>query len=552
MLDQNDVSVSTAIDEDYFASAELTQKMNLLLHLTENGDRIALIKGLVNSGKSAFLQQFIRMSPGNWLLCRIDANPLLQPDQLFDKLGKCFDVDIKADEIDYLLQRFEYLQLTGQMPVIVVDDAHQLPVASVIALFRLFERRVQNTALVKLLLFASPEMDAYLRTPQMQAMNLQLLQIMEMPVLTKEQTEEFAGFIFSREGVKHRIKLSVAEIDRLYRESAGKIGEVEAAVGRILKGKSKSVKPAEKPQRAKVALWSDIPLGAVIGGGLVALLLILALLFQDDINTLFTGEPVAEPMSEEPSMANEPELPIPVTADEEPVGNSGLASQDQPLREIGSAPPVMALSLPEIGKEERPESGTADTEELVTEPISTPEPVQEELQEEIAAAIVPANATPMETEQIIREVPPPQQPVVLSESLKNRQSDQGAVDARPKSPVSEAKKPLVKSEKTSKGGISPGEKYLLDQKATAYTLQLIGVYEAKAAEAFIKRYGLENQAKYFRTTLNGRDWYSVVYGVYPNRDAAAVAKATLPKSLTNRDIWPRPLASVQSAIRQRK
>ena len=45
MLDQNDVSVSTAIDEDYFASAELTQKMNLLLHLTENGDRIALIKG---------------------------------------------------------------------------------------------------------------------------------------------------------------------------------------------------------------------------------------------------------------------------------------------------------------------------------------------------------------------------------------------------------------------------------------------------------------------------------------------------------------------------
>jgi len=44
--------------------------------------------------------------------------------------------------------------------------------------------------------------------------------------------------------------------------------------------------------------------------------------------------------------------------------------------------------------------------------------------------------------------------------------------------------------------------------------------------------------------LNGADWYSLVAGDYPDRDAAIAARARMPAALAEAGIWPRTFGSI--------
>ena len=95
------------------------------------------------------------------------------------------------------------------------------------------------------------------------------------------------------------------------------------------------------------------------------------------------------------------------------------------------------------------------------------------------------------------------------------------------------------------------EAWLLEQNPSAYTLQLIGVREENAAAGFIRSHELQGPVAYFRSQREGRAWFSVVYGVFPDREAAVAERTKLPSALREVGVWPRSLASVQQAIRQK-
>ena len=94
------------------------------------------------------------------------------------------------------------------------------------------------------------------------------------------------------------------------------------------------------------------------------------------------------------------------------------------------------------------------------------------------------------------------------------------------------------------------EAWLLKQEPDAYTLQLIGLGDERAVNGFIERHRLSSDVAYFRSNRDGAPWYSVLYGLYPNRDAATTAQATLPAKV-GRGVWLRTLGSVQQAIREK-
>ena len=91
--------------------------------------------------------------------------------------------------------------------------------------------------------------------------------------------------------------------------------------------------------------------------------------------------------------------------------------------------------------------------------------------------------------------------------------------------------------------------WLLQQPATRYTLQLLGVQKEVAAKRFIRRQQTRENMAYFRTLRENRPWYVVVYGLYPDRAAALAARSRLPGQLGEGGAWPRSLASIHTAIR---
>ena len=98
---------------------------------------------------------------------------------------------------------------------------------------------------------------------------------------------------------------------------------------------------------------------------------------------------------------------------------------------------------------------------------------------------------------------------------------------------------------------SPGEAWLLEQEGTHYTVQLTGSRDRQSAVNFIRGRGLQGKAYWLRTIHRQKDWYVVVSGVYPSREAAIKAIRALPPDLRRHGPWARSVASVREVLRNK-
>lgn len=77
-----------------------------------------------------------------------------------------------------------------------------------------------------------------------------------------------------------------------------------------------------------------------------------------------------------------------------------------------------------------------------------------------------------------------------------------------------------------------------------WTIQIVGVANQQNLDAFIKLQQLDDQDyRIVETQVSGAPWWVVIYGHYPNRDAADKARYNLPTDLAS-DAWLRPLSSL--------
>ncbi len=88
-----------------------------------------------------------------------------------------------------------------------------------------------------------------------------------------------------------------------------------------------------------------------------------------------------------------------------------------------------------------------------------------------------------------------------------------------------------------------------------YTLQLLGAGNEENVQQFIKQHAFKDKVHYYRTSNAGKDWFVVVYGEYPNKNAAKAALATIPQTLKAKGVqpWVRELqVAEQENIRKKR
>jgi DamX protein len=93
------------------------------------------------------------------------------------------------------------------------------------------------------------------------------------------------------------------------------------------------------------------------------------------------------------------------------------------------------------------------------------------------------------------------------------------------------------------------ESWLLAQNPSYYTIQLIGLQNEKSIHKFVKKYKLINQVAYYKTLYHKKDWYPLLYGVYPSRKEASSAMKKLPQELRKFSPWIRTFSSIQQIIK---
>ena len=93
------------------------------------------------------------------------------------------------------------------------------------------------------------------------------------------------------------------------------------------------------------------------------------------------------------------------------------------------------------------------------------------------------------------------------------------------------------------------EPWVLSQSAKSYTLQLLSSKEEHVINDYLNNPAIPEPTAYYKASVLGEDWYSVVYGVFPTFDAALHHMRLLPAGLLRYKPWVRTFADVQRSIK---
>ena len=523
--------------EDIFSTPESEARLDLIKHLIENSELVPLVRGMPGIGKSLLASRLQSGAPDNWVVCLFEADTMMQPERLLEHVARCNGLpDAKEDNIRRLVERFELMRKRGNVPVLLIDEAQQLPPTSLITLLRLFERQVGGGPLLSLVLFADEQIDMLLSTPQLQIMSPQSIQVIDLPPLTREEADSYMKFVLMQEGLDQSLLLDSTRMSRIYRDTGGAPGPLGSAirkeVGELEGGTSVSGSRLSGP-----LLWAGLPLAAVV---------ILLLLFQGPINRLFSPE---ETMPEGPLVAKiEQSGPASPGADNLTEAETAPIELPPPGRaEQAPQPPGVAPTISST-----PEGPAVDAAASPLEAEAGTGPTQVDIPQEAPAPV--SQPTSSELAQMPEIEASPPEPAV---SPAEQPDTEASLPASPEPEVvgseaatSEAVEPSPPEDKATAVQVDPSgllksSDWLDGQPKAGYTLQLLAVGNLESVRSTVSKYKLQEQAFSIQGERQGQPWYPLLWGVYPSREAALAALKDLPAELRKSGAWARSLVSLR-------
>lgn len=91
-------------------------------------------------------------------------------------------------------------------------------------------------------------------------------------------------------------------------------------------------------------------------------------------------------------------------------------------------------------------------------------------------------------------------------------------------------------------------KWIRSQQGNRYTIQVFGSHHAEKAPAVVKQLKSSNEAHYFHSVRNNKDWYSVIVGSYADLSSARADIKALPATLRRSTPWVRQFDKIQPTL----
>ncbi len=517
-------SISVTSGISYFATPDINQRIDLIKHLLANTSLIPFILASEGSGKTRFAEYLHPRVYELYTTCMLKAAEIGGIPDLRVMMAR--DAGMKIDQTitDAKLNQ-QLIQLSQQKKtfLLILDDIDQLSAEPLAWLVNFFT----NESLLgkaKLVVLSSLDLLALPLSPLMINQARLRVQIMDIPGFSREQTKEFINLL----GMDDQELVNPERLAGFFKETGGKPGKIIWQLN-FLREQRKNL--SQKP--IATTKMGSSPM-MVVGTILMLSLIGTALFFQDDINRFIeSGE--KETAEEIVSV---------------PEKNNNLKLESEHPKEI------KIIKLPE-----KPEKITEKASGITiqidnsTNPVEAPPASQENEPTRIVA--IPEKPE----EQIVEPVQQAEQSAIESGKISTDEAfeeDKTATvkETLPVVPLidkqSEAPAPApapVKQEKEPSGAAGyKSQKWLMGHKDTEYTLQLIAVSSQKGIMEFVEKHGLKGDMVILETVRDKKPWFSLLYGVYKNRDLALKGQKSLPSSLKSLQVWPRSLGSIRKAL----
>lgn len=227
----------TPVTDFFFPGANRAEILEALLYAISNSEGIIKVTGEVGSGKTMLCRMLLERLPEQVEAVYL-ANPSLSREEMLYAIADGLHLNLEGQRVNIILQTLQnHLELKlaqGKRVVILVDEAHAMPLDTMEELRLLYNLQVGNHKLLHIVLFGQPELNDKLGQPNMRQLKDRIVHHFAMLPLSQNIIESYLLFRMRTAGYRGPNPFSRAAAELIGKASLGLMRRVNILADKSL------------------------------------------------------------------------------------------------------------------------------------------------------------------------------------------------------------------------------------------------------------------------------------------------------------------------------
>jgi general secretion pathway protein A len=186
---------------------------------------LTVLTGEAGTGKTTLLYALLDLLEKRRFITAICTNPVLSREELFDFLTVKFATNctspLKSRQLDALQETLLRNRMDGRPSVLIVDEAHRLPMDLLEEVRLLLNLETPREKLLQIIIAGQPELTDILHRPELRQFKQRVSCQCKLNPLTIEELREYIDHRLAQAGLPQQMLFSGPVIQRIYEYSEG-------------------------------------------------------------------------------------------------------------------------------------------------------------------------------------------------------------------------------------------------------------------------------------------------------------------------------------------
>lgn len=227
----------TPVTHFFFSGANRGEILDALIYAITESEGITKVTGEVGSGKTMLCRMLLEQLPQQVEHVYL-ANPSLSRDEMLHAIADGLGLNLEGQRVNVIMQALQNLlaqkAAEGKRVVVLVDEAHAMPLDTLEELRLLYNLQIGDNKLLQIVLFGQPELNEKLDQPNMRQLKDRIVHHFSMLPLSKTVIESYLLFRMRAAGYRGSSIFSAAAIKLIGKASNGLMRRVNILADKSL------------------------------------------------------------------------------------------------------------------------------------------------------------------------------------------------------------------------------------------------------------------------------------------------------------------------------
>lgn len=187
----------TPVTVFFFSGANRGEILDALIYSICEVEGIVKVTGEVGSGKTMLCRMLLERLPKHIETIYL-ANPSLSREEMLYAIGDALGLNINGERVGIIMQsiqnKLEEKAREGKRVVVLVDEAHAMPLDTLEELRLLYNLQIGHFKLIQIVLFGQPELNVKLDQPNMRQLKDRIVHHFNMQPLSRDILSNYLIF----------------------------------------------------------------------------------------------------------------------------------------------------------------------------------------------------------------------------------------------------------------------------------------------------------------------------------------------------------------------